>query len=126
MCKALNYTQKIISTLEEATEEYKRLEIIVHKFDRRTQDLLHQIELNDVGNMYDAWKIIKELKEVRQLRRKAKDEIQYLDVIKDFQHSQEKKYQKILNMIQLKQAKMDRRTYYIRVNDPMELKKICI
>lgn len=111
MCKAIDYTQKIISLLEDATREKERLYNLVHYCDLKTCDLLHQIELNKIGGMYKAYLTIEELKEVRKTRREAKDEIETLDLIENFKNSQEKKYRNILDTITLKQKSLICRHY---------------
>lgn len=66
--------------------------------------------------MYHAWVIIKELKEVRQIRRKAKDEIYVLDTVENFRISQEKKCENVLTGINLTLKSMANRKYANRIN----------
>lgn len=53
------------------------------KYERMTQDILHKIELDDVSNCIDAFKIMQLLKEVRIKRREAKEKVAILMALKD-------------------------------------------
>lgn len=53
------------------------------KYERMTQDILHKIELDDVNNCINAFKLVQQLKEVRIKRREAKEKAMILMALKD-------------------------------------------
>lgn len=71
--------------LEEITKIIEKLNIVdgycnnlttdLNELDEKTQDLLHYIENNKI-NAFSCYRIIKELKNIRQRRRKVKQDIE--------------------------------------------------
>lgn len=71
--------------IEEITEIIEKLNIVdgycnnlnneLNVLDEKTQDLLHYIENNKIS-AFSCYRIIKELKEIRQRRRKVKQDIE--------------------------------------------------
>lgn len=53
------------------------------RYERMTQDILHKIELDDVSNCIDAFKLMQQLKEVRIKKREAKEKANVLMTLKD-------------------------------------------
>lgn len=70
--KTLNKVDEYIDTLVEELSNY----------DKRTTDLLHYIENNSL-NAPQSCKIIKEIKKIRQERRKIKNDMELSKVYKD-------------------------------------------
>ncbi|OBR90700.1 hypothetical protein CLRAG_33480 [Clostridium ragsdalei P11] len=120
MCLALEYTEQITNILRDASNEKKRLYNLVHKCDLKTCDLLHEIELTDIKGMYHAWLIIKEIKQVRKIRRKAKDDLEIISQIDSFTRSQKKKFEHMAGSINNKIKKLEKRQYHVRVQEKIQ------
>jgi hypothetical protein len=122
MCKANEYTQKIIGTFNQGETDYNKLYSVVHTCDLKTNDLLHEIELNQVNGMYNAYLLVKEIKEVREIRRQAKNELETLLIFKIFKRNYEKELNKLLENISKKQDIIKHRKYCLRV--PCDIKEL--
>lgn len=120
MCLALEYAEQITDILQDILNQKERLYNLVHQCDLKTCDLLHEIELKDIKGMYHAWLIIKELKEIRQIRRKAKDELQIINEIDPFARSQEKKCKHVIGNINNKMKKLENRHYNMRIKGKIQ------
>lgn len=81
MCTASILSEELSGTLQKIKEEKENFGNIVHDCDLKTCDLLHELEINDIKGMYHAWKLITELKEVRKIRRNAKDELRTTTIL---------------------------------------------
>ena len=68
--------------LSEARKRYQELNGELSDIDLKLQDLLHTIELSDKCDMYKAWQIINEIRDLRKQRRNIKDEKLVLSGIK--------------------------------------------
>lgn len=68
--------------LSEARNRYQELNGELSDIDLKLQDLLHTIELSDKCDMYKAWQIINEIRDLRKQRRNIKDEKLVLSGIK--------------------------------------------
>lgn len=53
------------------------------KCDQETQDILHKIELDEIPNPVDMWKLMKMLQDVRRRRREAKDNFTFLQTLEE-------------------------------------------
>ena len=60
--------------LSEASNRYEELNGELSDIDLKLQDLLHNIEFSDKCDMYKAWQIINEIRDLRKQRRNIKDE----------------------------------------------------
>lgn len=61
--------------------------------DQETQDILHKIELSEITNLVDGWKLMKMLQDVRRRRREAKDNFTFLQTLEE--HGLSKMGQKV-------------------------------
>ena len=66
----------------EASNRYEELNGELSDVDLRLQDVLHKIELVDKCDMYSAWKIVSQIRDLRKQRRDIKDEKLVLSGIK--------------------------------------------
>lgn len=120
MCKAMEFTKQIQNVLQDAKEERLRLGFLCSQCDLKIQDLLHQIENEPIGGMYNAYKIVIQIKEIRQFRRKVKDEREKLNLFMDYRKIQKEECKNLIELISKKERKMGYRKYRIRVNYPTE------
>lgn len=68
--------------LTEASNRYEELNGELSDVDLKLQDILHNIELSDKCDMYVAWQMINEIRDLRKQRRNIKDEKLVLSGIK--------------------------------------------
>ena len=68
--------------LSEASNRYEELNGELSDVDLKLQDILHNIELSDKCDMYKAWQMINEIRDLRKQRRNIKDEKLVLSGIK--------------------------------------------
>ena len=68
--------------LNEASERNEELNGELSDVDLKLQDILHTIELSDKCDMYKAWQMINEIRDLRKKRRNIKDEKLVLSGIK--------------------------------------------
>lgn len=68
--------------LSEANNRYKELNAELSQVDLKLQDVLHNIELADKCDMYSAWQIVSQIRDLRKQRRNIKDEKLVLSGIK--------------------------------------------
>ena len=68
--------------LNEASERNEELNGELSDIDLKLQDILHTIELSDKCDMYKAWQMINEIRDLRKKRRNIKDEKLVLSGIK--------------------------------------------
>lgn len=122
MCLALEYTtEQMANIVQNVQNERERLGNIVHQCDLKTSDLLHEVELSDIKGVYYAYLIIKELKKVRKLRRKAKDDLIIIEQIEPFVLSQKKKFEHVISTIDKITNNLDNNRHYnIRVQGKIQ------
>ena len=68
--------------LSEANNRYEELNGELSDVDLKLQDILHNIELTDKCDMYSAWQIVSQIRDLRKQRRNIKDEKLVLSGIK--------------------------------------------
>lgn len=68
--------------LSEANNRYQELNAELSDVDLKLQDVLHNIELTDKCDMYSAWQIVSQIRDLRKQRRNIKDEKLVLSGIK--------------------------------------------
>lgn len=74
MSIAKEYASTIIKILQDIKKTYEYNTKIIEEKEKETQDLLHEIELGTFDSRRGG-KLAKELKKIRQERRKALDEM---------------------------------------------------
>lgn len=60
--------------LNEANERYAELNGELSDIDLKLQDILHSIEISDKCDMFSAWQIVNNIRDLRNQRRNIKDE----------------------------------------------------
>lgn len=68
--------------LDEVTTRNEQLNAELSEIDLKLQDVLHSIELADKCDMYSAWRIVGQIRDLRKERRNIKDEKLVLSGIK--------------------------------------------
>lgn len=68
--------------IDKASERDKELDQELSGVDLKMQDVLHEIELSDRCDMYKAWMIVNNIRDLRRQRREIKDEKLVLSGIK--------------------------------------------
>ena len=68
--------------ISEASNRYEELNGELSEVDLKLQDVLHKIELVDKCDMYSAWRIVSQIRDLRKQRRNIKDEKLVLSGIK--------------------------------------------
>jgi hypothetical protein len=115
MCKASKYVNNFIQILDGVTEEYDRLYKVVHDTDLETCDLLHKIELSNF-NAAEGYYLSKQLQEVRQKRRDAKDELETLTLVNDYVKGKKTALANLKLQINNKLNTMEKRQYNPRTD----------
>jgi len=93
-----NYVCNIISAYESTIRTYENNIDVIKQSDNETQDLLHEIELSAPKNVCDGFRFYKELREVRNRRRQAKDENDVLEEFYSFAKTQHDTKNKLRNI----------------------------
>ena len=88
----------MITLFEKIGNVQNNLEEEIRRTDSATQDLLHELELGNLDGV-EMMKVAKQLKEIRQERRKYKDELAKVEKIKAFTDKYNRKF--ITNDIKL-------------------------
>lgn len=81
MCLALDYANELNQKIEEIKIKYKELLVGEKSCNAEQQDLLHQIENSEKLDLYGGWKMYKSMHELRNKRRKIKNEKQTLELL---------------------------------------------
>ena len=68
--------------ISEASNRYEELNVELSEVDLKLQDVLHNIEFADKCDMYSAWQIVSQIRDLRKQRRNIKDEKLVLSGIK--------------------------------------------
>lgn len=68
--------------LNEVNERNQELNGELSNIDLKLQDILHNIEMNDKCDMFNAWKMVNDIRKLRRERREVKDEKLVLSGIK--------------------------------------------
>ena len=78
----INLLGQCEDVLNEASQRDNELNGELSNVDLKLQDILHTIELSDKCDMYKAWQMINEIRDLRKKRRNIKDEKLVLSGIK--------------------------------------------
>lgn len=121
-----SYCSSIIQMYQSVIVNYELNQDIIRQTEGETQDLLHELELSDPKNAKDGYLIYKQLREVRQRRRLAKDENKLLQNMYDyFKTQQGQSFKKEIQKIQGNAAKeyeqQEKRQYIPRQRDDLTI-----
>lgn len=111
-----NYTSTIVTIFKDVIEKYENNVDTIKQIEGELQDIEHEIELGNNRDMYNGWKLYREIRELRIKRRQAKDENQILEEMYNFLKEQpSQKFKNKLQQIQGNSAKIakaqESRTY---------------
>lgn len=81
MCKAKELSQRLLNTYDEIDREYNRLNSLSSNIELKQQDVLHHIE-NSIFSASSGYMLAKQLKDIRNERRKIKDELDAMKSLK--------------------------------------------
>lgn len=116
----------LISNIRNIEEEYTK---VLDKYtedasiaDKKQEDILHYLEFNNL-NTVAAYRLVKELQEVREERRKAKDNIDLLNRI-SLRLKFNNKDKSINKILESKEQQMRDRSYKMRYYSEKEIKNI--
>ena len=116
----------LISNIRNVEEEYTK---VLDKYaedasvaDKKQEDILHYLEFNNL-NTVAAYRLVKELQEVREERRKAKDNIDLLNRI-SLRLKFNNKDTSINKILESKEQQMRDRSYKMRYYSEKEIKNI--
>lgn len=116
----------LISNIRNIEEEYTK---VLDKYaedasvaDKKQEDILHYLEFNNL-NTVAAYRLVKELQEVREERRKAKDNIDLLNRI-SLRLKFNNKDKSINKILESKEQQIRDRSYKMRYYSEKEIKNI--
>lgn len=102
MCKAKEYTERLIGIFNEIEQEYKNTYKELSRMDRAEQKIVHKIE-NINFDAATGYKFAKSIQDIRRKRRDVKNEISPLQSLKDsFVSKHTSELNKILTTIEKK------------------------
>ena len=114
-----NYASTIVTIFKDVIEKYESNVDMIKQLEGELQDIAHEIELSGSKDMYNGWKLYREIRELRIKRRQAKDENQILEEMYNFLKEQpSQKFKNKVQQIQGNSAKIakaqENRTYQPR------------
>ena len=120
----VRHIEEFLNYLAHCEQEYKELSRGLQKEDLRCQDLLHELELNEIG-WFQKQKWILKLKKNRMDRRAYKDQMQALQPLMTFAGNAKNKtaiehLKQALGETRKIEKTMQNRTYRIRVKEHQE------
>jgi len=88
MCKANEYVKQLKDINNNIISDYDKKQLEVYKHDAKQQDILHEIEMVELkgltlGGLLKGFKLYKQLHDLRVERRKAKNELATLEILKN-------------------------------------------
>ena len=123
MCEFIESIEGIRNTLELNCEMLKNAEAELDYCDRKSQDILHEMELVE-HSYHEIAKLGVELIEIRQRRRAAKDVIELLTPVVEWKNEQKVGLQRLNDVIgkmrKIKE-KQTHRLYYYRADNIGEI-----
>lgn len=111
-----NYCSSIIQIANDVVKRYESNEDVIKQTEDELNDVYHEIELGKDQDLHGGWKLYRQVKELRNKRRQAKDENQLLKDMYDYIKSQQgQTFKGKIQSIQGSSAKIyeaqSRRTY---------------
>jgi hypothetical protein len=123
MSQALLDINKIISAIDHIIQQYEWASQEVNDCDKETGDLLHEIELTDGLSAKEQRLRYKQLKEVRERRRKAKDTVEQYKELYEYIKTIADGTKKNLGKLHAKVARIieqqGEKTYIPRIRDDL-------
>ena len=121
-----NYASTIVTIFKDVIEKYEDNVATIKQLEGELQDIEHEIELGNNRDMYNGWKLYREIRELRIKRRQAKDENQILEEMYNFLKEQSsQKFKNKVQQIQGNSAKIakaqESRTYTPRQREDITI-----
>ena len=83
-----NYCSTVVTIFQDVKKNYENNLEIIKQTEEELNDLYHECELANPKDMYNGWKVYKEIRETRIRRRQAKQENEILKEMYDYLNSQ--------------------------------------
>lgn len=121
-----NYCSTVVTIYQDVKKHYENNIEVIKQTEEELNDLYHECELANPKDMYNGWKVYKEIRETRIKRRQAKQENEILKEMYDYLNSQNGQAFKIkLQSIQGGAAKIqaaqESRTYQPRQRNDLTI-----
>ena len=121
-----NYCSTLIQISNDVVKRFENNEEIIKKTEEELNDVYHEIELGKDQDLHGGWKLYRQVKELRNKRRQAKDENQLLKDMYDYIKSQNgQSFKTKIQSIQGSSAKIydaqSRRTYNPRQRNDLTI-----
>lgn len=120
------YSSTIISIYQSVINTYENNLNIIHQAEEELNDLYHECELSSPKDMYKGYMVYKQIRDVRQKRRQAKNENEILKDMYDFFKTQQgQSFKSTMQKVQGNAAKIEetqnRRTYRPRQRNDLTI-----
>ena len=121
-----NYCSTLIQIATDVVKRYESNEDIIKQTEEELNDVYHEIELGKDQDLYGGYKLYRQVKDLRNKRRQAKDENQLLKDMYEYIKSQQgQSFKSKMQSIQGNSAKIyeaqSRRTYTPRQRDDLTI-----
>lgn len=120
------YSSTIISIYQSVINTYEDNLNIIHQAEEELNDLYHECELSSPKDMYKGYMVYKQIRDVRQRRRQAKNENEILKDMYDFFKTQQgQSFKSTMQKVQGSAAKIEetqnRRVYRPRQRNDLTI-----
>ena len=121
-----NYCSTFIQISNDVVKRYESNEDIIRQTEEELNDVYHEIELGKNQDLHGGWKLYRQIKDLRNKRRQAKDENQLLKDMYEYIKSQQgQTFKSKIQSIQGNSAKVydaqSRRTYTPRQRNDLTI-----
>lgn len=121
-----NYCSTVVTIYQDVKKHYENNIEVIKQTEEELNDLYHECELANPKDMYNGWKVYKEIRETRIKRRQAKQENEILKEMYDYLNSQngqafKLKLQSIQGGAAKIQAAQESRTYQPRQRNDLTI-----
>lgn len=130
MCIAKKYAGNLHSLFNKIEKDFQELNNKLDTLNKAQQDILHELEFNTF-NAAEGYKMAKSLKDIRNIRRDIKNEVETLTILKRDIGLAKKNINSTINEIHKLEKNQETRSYYPRVltanvTDITEVIKKCV
>ena len=121
-----NYCSTVVTIFQDVKKNYENNVEIIRQAEEELNDLYHECELAHPKDMYNGWKVYKDIREVRIRRRNAKQENEILKDMYEYLNSQagqafKSKMQSIQGSAAKIQTAQESRTYQPRQRNDLTI-----
>lgn len=120
--KAITYAETLVKLIKDIKTTYEYNESLIEQYEKETQDLLHEIELGNFAYKRGNY-LAKEIRNVRQKRRKALDENASMKYLYEYFDGKTiaNDLQRALGNIRKEESRLENRVYYPRVRSDLTI-----